>query len=96
MPAKKDAAQTVERKASAAHVDATMDPEVEARRSGPPAGTPDRPDRDLGPAVHSTDPNVSEMIAAIDELLKDPDFDTSGKYRERLAALTRGQSAPTM
>lgn len=68
-----------------------MDPDVEARRSGPAASAAgaDRPDRvhDIVPAPSQTD--AVAFIAMIEEMLKDPEFDTSGRYRERLAVLTQ-------
>lgn len=67
-----------------------MDPEVEAKRSGPPPGM-DNPQPQPEPRYVSEaegDHN-SEIIAVIDQMLKDPTFDTSGVYRLRLAEYTR-------
>lgn len=73
-----------------------MDPEVEAKRSGPPPAADAREMPGIQPAAPTPQP-VSEaegdrnsaMVDMIDEMLKDPDFDTSGRYRVRLAELSR-------
>lgn len=71
-----------------------MDPDVEARRSGPPPGAqadpmPAAPVPGPAPMVSDAEGDRnSAFLKMIDELLKDPTFDTSGVYRERLAKLS--------
>lgn len=66
-----------------------MDPDVEARRSGPPPGTHndanDLPAQPAHPVSAAEGDRNAEINRMIEEMLKDPTFDPSGVYRERLA-----------